>query len=264
MTFRTLAITLTKKPWREADSLYSFYTREMGKVVAICQGARKIQSKLNAHLEPFGAADILVASGKNFDRVAGAARVKYFFGISASIEKAFAAARVLHFLDAFIKPGVRDERIFSVLANFLNAVDVLEDNDLNNSLISSLRGGYKADEAISSLKQWDCHGLDFPRFCSRQVARPRNDDFGFKIRNNSLNRLSAAVYLKLFYFLGYAPEFNEKNFYLTEAAHFTRFLLVNDFSKALAPRVSEAALKESLRFIKNHAETHFDRVSNLF
>ena len=46
------AVVLNREPVGEADSLITFFTEQHGKLVARAKSARKIQSKLSAHLEP--------------------------------------------------------------------------------------------------------------------------------------------------------------------------------------------------------------------
>ncbi|MFH0780102.1 MAG: recombination protein O N-terminal domain-containing protein [Parcubacteria group bacterium] len=67
--YKTLAIVLIVKEWRESDLLFSFYTREYGKVRAIAAGSRKIKSKLAGHLAGPGVIELVFVKGKAFNRI---------------------------------------------------------------------------------------------------------------------------------------------------------------------------------------------------
>lgn len=48
----TDALVLEKTPWKDEDFHVTLYTKALGKVMARATSARKMTSKLNAHLEP--------------------------------------------------------------------------------------------------------------------------------------------------------------------------------------------------------------------
>jgi len=52
LEFVTEAVVLDKRPIGEQDAYVTLYTKNFGKIVARAISARKITSKLNAHLEP--------------------------------------------------------------------------------------------------------------------------------------------------------------------------------------------------------------------
>lgn len=111
---KTLAIVLTKKKWRESDLLFSFYTREFGKVRAIAAGSRKIKSKLAGHLVGPGVIELVFVKGKAFNRITHA----------HSVEKRFLhGARDLNYLSCvfeIVEQAVPDEspnvKIWNLLA----------------------------------------------------------------------------------------------------------------------------------------------------
>ena len=50
----------------EADSLITFYTKDFGKVGAKAKGAKRIVSKLSAHLEPLNFVLVRLIEGRGF------------------------------------------------------------------------------------------------------------------------------------------------------------------------------------------------------
>lgn len=69
--YQTKGLTLTRRDVGEADRLFVVYTRDYGKLEVLAKGGKKTKSKLVAHLEPFLLSEILVAKGKNYDKLAG-------------------------------------------------------------------------------------------------------------------------------------------------------------------------------------------------
>jgi DNA repair protein RecO (recombination protein O) len=68
-TFKTKAIVLQKKNWRENDLLFSLYTKDFGRVEAVAVGARRVKSKLVGHLSGLGQVEVMFARGKRFNKV---------------------------------------------------------------------------------------------------------------------------------------------------------------------------------------------------
>src|SRR2546427_11244700 len=63
-SYRDRAVVLRKLDYGEADRIFTFLTREHGKVGAIAKGVRRPSSKLGPSLELFGHVDVLLAKGR--------------------------------------------------------------------------------------------------------------------------------------------------------------------------------------------------------
>jgi len=72
MTFNDSAIVLRRIDFREADKRLIFYSEHHGLLTAVAIGAKKITSKLSGHLEPFTLVRVMIAAGRQFDKVAQA------------------------------------------------------------------------------------------------------------------------------------------------------------------------------------------------
>jgi DNA repair protein RecO (recombination protein O) len=69
-------VVLRKLDYGEADRIFTFLTREHGKVGAIAKGVRRPESKLGPSLELYGHVDLLLARGRGeLDVVAQVARI---------------------------------------------------------------------------------------------------------------------------------------------------------------------------------------------
>jgi len=116
-TYKTIGIVIKRKDWRENDSLFSFYTRDFGKVEAVAVGSKKITSKLAGHLSSFGLVDLMIARGKRIDRLAQARLVQKFSFTSLDEFKFYAG--LLEFLDKVITGHEADLAIWNLLEKTL-------------------------------------------------------------------------------------------------------------------------------------------------
>ena len=66
LEYKTEAVVLDKEEMGEYDSRVFFYTKELGKVSAKATSARKITSKLSAHLEPLNLIKLRLVHKNNF------------------------------------------------------------------------------------------------------------------------------------------------------------------------------------------------------
>jgi DNA repair protein RecO (recombination protein O) len=85
---------LRKLDYGEADRIFTFLTRDHGKVGAIAKGVRRPESKLGPSLELYGHVDLLLAKGRGeLDVVAQVARVPGY-RIEGSVEQMAHAALI--------------------------------------------------------------------------------------------------------------------------------------------------------------------------
>lgn len=112
---RDQVFVLKKEPYREHDRRYYLYGRDHGLLVAVARGASSKKSKQAGHLEPFTVAEVMVAKGASFDKLAVAKMTASYFVPGASYLAGYAVMG--SFADLVIKlmrPGVSDERIFDL------------------------------------------------------------------------------------------------------------------------------------------------------
>lgn len=114
-TFQTIGIVLNKKDWREADSLFTIYTADYGKLDLVAVGCRKIKSKLMGHLSSYGLVDVMVAKSKRIDKLATARLVEKF---NFDIETDFYYFNFLfEVLDKAVGIGQKDLALWQLLLN---------------------------------------------------------------------------------------------------------------------------------------------------
>ncbi len=119
MSSRTDGIILKKTDWGEAGQLFSIYTRDFGKVELIGRGTKKIQSKLNSHLQFFAVIDLSFAKGKKIDQLIAVSIVKNFALLKGDLQKIILGLWVLEIVEKMTKTNHPDEKIFLLLQKYL-------------------------------------------------------------------------------------------------------------------------------------------------
>ena len=122
-TFRTESIIIKKEPWRETDRLYTLYTRRAGKLKVLAKGSRKFESKMAAHLEPFLISDVMIARGKQFDKLAGSEQVLVYAQIDKDLSKLAILNYCFEVLDSLTSFGQRDGKTFDLVKELLGIVE---------------------------------------------------------------------------------------------------------------------------------------------
>ncbi|MBU0731385.1 DNA repair protein RecO [Patescibacteria group bacterium] len=130
-SIKTIGIILRSRDAKDANRLYTIYTKDYGKVRCQAQAAKKSTSKLAGHLEPFCLTEVFIAKGKGFDRLAGAAQVECFYNLKKDYEKINLASYLCEIYDQLIKEGEADPELFELLKNNL----VLMNGDSVNELM---------------------------------------------------------------------------------------------------------------------------------
>jgi DNA repair protein RecO (recombination protein O) len=123
MTRLVKGIILRKQDYRESDRLFVIYTDELGKISAVAKGVRKIKSKMAGHLELFSVATLMVAPGKTYYQIAGAAREKNFLNIKSDLGKTVLGSFCLEIVDIFTKNDHPDLKIYELIFEILEIFD---------------------------------------------------------------------------------------------------------------------------------------------
>lgn len=121
--YQTQGIILKKTDFGEASQLFNIYSRDFGKIEVVGRGTKKIQSKLNSHLQFFAIIDLMIAKGKSFDQLTGARIIKIFPQLKTDFRKTILASFGLELIDKLTKTNQLDEKIFSLLTDYLETIN---------------------------------------------------------------------------------------------------------------------------------------------
>ncbi len=119
MEYRYTAIVLKKKEVGETDRLYTFYTKEQGKVRAVAKGIRKSGAKLASQLENGTLADVAVARTRGTGKITGALAEEYYPKLRDQLEILHVVLIVLDRFERLVHFDEPDERLYFLLADFL-------------------------------------------------------------------------------------------------------------------------------------------------
>ena len=129
MEYKYNAIILGKYNTAEADRIYSLYTLEAGKIRVLGKGTRRPNSKLAGNLEPISQAEIFIARTRGIGKITGVIPVDNFKNIKADEKLAEPVFFALNILGKIIHDQEKDETVFYLLENFLEAENELRADD---------------------------------------------------------------------------------------------------------------------------------------
>lgn len=121
--FKTKAIILKKKNFRENDRIFLTFTQKEGKLELLAKGSRKQKSKLAGLLEPFSLAEIMYARGRGFEQITSVKILKSYKNIRNNFLLITWLGLVVEIIERHIKPKYREREVFELLRNLL---DILE------------------------------------------------------------------------------------------------------------------------------------------
>lgn len=121
--YSTEGIILKRVDVGEADSLFTIYTKDFGKILARAQGIKKEEAKLKGHLEPFNLSVVSFVLGKNGPRITSAELSNFFPNIRREIDKLRAASYITSFIDKHCFGGEKDEKLWSLLLTSFQELD---------------------------------------------------------------------------------------------------------------------------------------------
>lgn len=125
MEYNYTAIVLGKRKLGETDRIYTFYTKEAGKIKAVAAGVRKPRAKLAGHLETLNRSAIMVARSRGLGKIASAVTEGYQGALKADLDILGRVLRAVRQFERFVDESVVDEGLYELLINFLDLMDRL-------------------------------------------------------------------------------------------------------------------------------------------
>ncbi len=135
-TFVTNAIVLNYESKGESDRVYHLFTDKFGKIDALAKGSQKILSKIGPHLEPPVISRVLIAKGKNFDRLAGAAILKGFPAAREDFDKREILFFCFKMVSLSTRPEGADEGVYKFLEEFVDGLEKMPSVAIKESRVS--------------------------------------------------------------------------------------------------------------------------------
>ena len=126
------SIILASYDSNEFDRIYTLYTLEQGLMRAVAKGARKPAAKLAAHLEPVTLSEVYVARSRGMGQITSAITLESFESAKKKFETLKEIFGIFDFFKKFFSEEEKDERIFSMLREFLELADQRGGKDWEN------------------------------------------------------------------------------------------------------------------------------------
>jgi len=133
--YNTESIILKKENLREADQLFTVYTRDFGKLEILGKAIRKIQSKLRSGADIFYLSKIEFIQGKRYKTLTDAILIDKFKNIRENLERLKIAYRISEVLDNLIKGQEVDEKTWHLLNEVFKKLNNLQFTICNLQLI---------------------------------------------------------------------------------------------------------------------------------
>lgn len=133
-TYHATAIVLRREPWKDSARMYTLYTREWGKILAVGRGTAKTLSKLGPHLEPYSLVEAHIARGRRIETLAGAVMKRVPDALVQSEARHVAAAFFAEAADHFVKWSERDERLWNLFETYLGDISSATDEQVPTHL----------------------------------------------------------------------------------------------------------------------------------
>jgi DNA repair protein RecO (recombination protein O) len=114
--YRTQGIILSKKDRGEADRIFTFYTKDFGRLELTAKAVRKIKSKLRAGLELFYFSEIEFIQGKNQKTITDVVLLDKFKDIRKDVDKLKVAYQISSLAEKLLRGQEKEERIWKLFS----------------------------------------------------------------------------------------------------------------------------------------------------
>lgn len=125
MEYRYTAIVLKKREVGETDRIYTFFTREAGKVASIAKGVRKSEAKLASALETGSKVEVMVVRTRGMGKIAGAVLEESYPSLRQNFEALRRIVEALTTVNRLVELDEKDEALYHLLERYLGVMSLL-------------------------------------------------------------------------------------------------------------------------------------------
>jgi DNA repair protein RecO (recombination protein O) len=210
MDYRYNGIVINSREVGEADRVYTIFTLEAGKIRVLGKGVRKINAKLAGFLEPLIFAEIFVSRGKGLGQISGSLIENSFPAIRSNWKLLEGVFAVFKLVDKLAPEQQKDEQVFQLLLDYLEALEKLSEGKIEKNAIlklgflfnfmHQLGYGLEAEKCLSCGKIFS-PGKNFfspsrGGFLCAQCPKDAESDFPVKDSSIKIIRIFAKNHLK--------------------------------------------------------------------
>ncbi|MEN6389447.1 MAG: DNA repair protein RecO [Syntrophomonas sp.] len=130
MYYRTRAVILKSKDYRDADKLMTVFSEKEGKFRAIARGVKKPRSTMRASLQPFCHSQLYLNRGKDLDLITQTRLLSFYGNIREDLTSTLQVIYLLELLDKALVDRVPMLQLYQDVFNVLEALEQIGYNPL--------------------------------------------------------------------------------------------------------------------------------------
>ncbi|MBU1133051.1 DNA repair protein RecO [Patescibacteria group bacterium] len=118
--YNTQAIVLKSTKFRDADKIFTLYTKDEGKISAIARGVRKISSRRAGNLDSLNVISVKISESKGgFKNIDEVKTLQSFKELKKDLETSKRAYFILELVHKTVEEGEKDERLYDLIIRSL-------------------------------------------------------------------------------------------------------------------------------------------------
>jgi DNA repair protein RecO (recombination protein O) len=124
--YKTDAIIIRTRDYREADRLVTLFTRERGKVHAVAKGTRKLKSRKRGAIQLLTYGGFMLHEGRTLDTITQCEIINSFQDLRNDLDRLVYATYMAELTDGFLMDNEPDEEFFLLLVTALHLLSCLD------------------------------------------------------------------------------------------------------------------------------------------
>lgn len=121
------AIIMSRRDVGEADRLLTIFSRTLGKQKVIAKGARRLTSRMGAHLEPGRRSKLFLVERRSWHLITQAETQHVFINAPTDLPAMQDAFQILEAVSSLLEDGQRDSRLFDLVLESLRVLSQTRD-----------------------------------------------------------------------------------------------------------------------------------------
>lgn len=169
--FNTECVVIKSINYKDADKIYTFYSRDNGKFIATARGVRKTASKRGGSLDTLNHLNISFSeNSKGYKYISEVVHKNSFTELKSDLRASAKAYYMIELLHKFTEEEEKQPELFILLVKALKLLDSKSiENDLvvtyfELNLLKELGYGLRFDKCVSCekefSKEWNSYGLN--------------------------------------------------------------------------------------------------------
>lgn len=127
---KTEGIVLKSSKYQETSKILSIYTKKLGKISVMAQGANRPKSRLIANTQPFSYNEYQFSQGRSFYYINQADMIDSFYDIRENVESMAYGFYILELVEKSVADEESNEKIFMLLVKTLGILADMKDKFL--------------------------------------------------------------------------------------------------------------------------------------